>query len=96
MASNHVGHFIYSLRERSWPDFQLVFKLFRGDPNSPIFKDPSLCSGFNPINSKKISPHENYVDLPILNSNSVSSEALIGAKIVLGSLSFTRDRKSVV
>ena len=45
VASNHVGHFIYSLRERSWPDFQILFTLFRGDVNAEIFKDPMGFSG---------------------------------------------------
>jgi hypothetical protein len=31
VASNKVGHFIYSLRDRSWPDFHCSFSLFRGD-----------------------------------------------------------------
>jgi hypothetical protein len=31
VASNKVGHFIYSLRERCWPDFHCLFSLFRGD-----------------------------------------------------------------
>lgn len=29
MASNHVGHFIYSLRDRVWPDFVCHFSLFK-------------------------------------------------------------------
>ena len=29
-ASNKVGHFIYSLRDRVWPDFVCHFTLFRG------------------------------------------------------------------
>jgi hypothetical protein len=31
VASNKLGHFIYSLRERCWPDFHCSFSLFRGD-----------------------------------------------------------------
>ena len=30
VASNHVGHFIYGLRDRIWPDFICHFSLFRG------------------------------------------------------------------
>ena len=30
VASNHVGHFIYGLRDRIWPDFVCHFSLFRG------------------------------------------------------------------
>ena len=32
VASNKVGHFVYSLRDRVWPDFTCHFHLFRGDP----------------------------------------------------------------
>jgi hypothetical protein len=31
LASNHVGHFIYSLKDRVWPDFVCHFSLYRGD-----------------------------------------------------------------
>jgi hypothetical protein len=31
VASNKVGHFLYFLRERCWPDFHCSFSLFRGD-----------------------------------------------------------------
>jgi hypothetical protein len=37
VASNKVGHFIYSLRERVWPDFHCIFSLFRGDGFAPCF-----------------------------------------------------------
>jgi hypothetical protein len=33
VASNRVGHFIYGLKERIWPDFICHFHLFRGDAN---------------------------------------------------------------
>ena len=31
VASNKVGHFIYGLKDRVWPDFICHFQLFRGD-----------------------------------------------------------------
>jgi hypothetical protein len=37
VASNKVGHFIYSLGERVWPDFHCFFSLFRGDGFAPCF-----------------------------------------------------------
>jgi hypothetical protein len=37
VASNKVGHFIYSLRDRSWPDFHCSFSLFCGDGYAPCF-----------------------------------------------------------
>lgn len=33
LASNRVGHFIYWLRDRVWPDFVCHFHLFRGKPH---------------------------------------------------------------
>ena len=58
VASNHVGHFIYSLRERSWPDFQILFSLFRGDANSEMFRDPkgfsgAISDGYELVNPKR-------------------------------------------
>ena len=32
LASNKVGHFIYGLHDRVWPDFVCHFTLFRGVP----------------------------------------------------------------
>jgi hypothetical protein len=37
VASNKVGHFVYSLKERVWSDFHCVFSLFRGDGFAPCF-----------------------------------------------------------
>lgn len=34
VASNRVGHFIYGLKDRIWPDFICHFHLFRGDLSS--------------------------------------------------------------
>jgi hypothetical protein len=36
VASNHVGHFIYGLRDRVWPDFVCHFNLYRGDVSTCI------------------------------------------------------------
>ena len=33
VASNHVGHFIYGLKDRIWPDFICHFHLFHGVPD---------------------------------------------------------------
>jgi hypothetical protein len=38
VASNRVGHFVYGLRDRVWPDFVCHFSLFRGNSDS-FFKD---------------------------------------------------------
>ena len=56
LANNHVGHFIYSLRERTWPAFQIAFSLYRRDPNASVLKDPSLFSGFNSASLEKVDP----------------------------------------
>jgi hypothetical protein len=37
VASNKVGHFIYGLRDRIWPDFVCHFTLFRGDTSRSAF-----------------------------------------------------------
>ena len=34
VASNRVGHFMYGLRDRVWPDFVCHFTLFRGDTSA--------------------------------------------------------------
>ena len=34
VASIRVGHFIYGLRDRVWPDFVCHFTLFRGHPSA--------------------------------------------------------------
>jgi hypothetical protein len=41
VASNLVGHFIYRLESRIWPDFHITFHLFHGDPSSSVFRDIS-------------------------------------------------------
>ena len=74
VASNHVGHFVYSLRERSWPDFQILFSLFRGDVNAPIFHDPKGFTG-------PISFHSKGKNSEIVNGNlgSVSNQLKFGS-----------------
>jgi hypothetical protein len=37
--SNKVGHFIYGLKDRVWPDFICHFSLFRGDTSGFHFND---------------------------------------------------------
>lgn len=36
VASNRVGHFVYGLRDRIWPDFICHFKLFHGDYSAAV------------------------------------------------------------
>ena len=36
VASNRVGHFIYGLKDRIWPDFICHFHLFRGTPDPDV------------------------------------------------------------
>ena len=36
VASNHVGHFIFGLRDRIWPDFICHFHLHRGACSRPL------------------------------------------------------------
>ena len=54
LASNRVGHFIYGLRDRIWPDFICHFSLFRS-------VDPTL-SGFFHLKTL-ITPSQEILDL---------------------------------
>lgn len=41
VASNRVGHFIYGLKDRIWPDFICHFHLFRGVPDHGCVQNDS-------------------------------------------------------
>jgi hypothetical protein len=63
VASNKVGHFIYSLGERVWLDFHCSFSLFRGDGFAPCFlplvnkSDNNVTPGW----SSKPNSHQNHM-----------------------------------
>ena len=59
VASNKVGHFIYSLRDRIWPDFHCAFSLFRGDGYATCFdpKGKTAVSDFSWLPVDKLNVH---------------------------------------
>jgi hypothetical protein len=70
VASSKVGHFIYSLRERSWPDFHCRFSLFRGDPYALCYlddikgKSPGLDSSWTAVGKKGHGDHAFRASIP--------------------------------
>jgi hypothetical protein len=53
VASNKVGHFVYGLKDRVWPDFVCHFSLFCGVPPSSSVSQAADCWLQNSFSAKK-------------------------------------------
>ena len=78
VASNKVGHFIYGLHDRVWPDFVCHFSLYRGDAeNARARIDETASAWFLGAFDTSLSPAKSLVVHRDLSFLSNSKEAAI-------------------
>ena len=86
VASNKVGHFIYGLKDRVWPDFICHFTLFRGaHPSVTGFfnaRDPAWHSSEEIVEVSQRSPTRFNPDLGFLEDSSARYSSPLSSAVL--------------